>query len=370
MGAHLLVVEDHRPLLGALKDILEAEGYTISTAADGVQALELMETFIPDLILADIMMPRMDGYTFYAAVRARSEWTPIPFIFLTAKGEQEDVLKGKGMGAEAYIIKPFDTRDLIVTIRSRLERAQAIRTSAETEFDRLKQQIITALGHELRTPLTYVTGYTELALEEAPSLDPDAFQGFLMGIKKGADRLTHLVEDLILLMNLDLGKAQQEFEQSAQVHTDLNSVVRRVVDTHVEEAHQKGVTLELECAPQLPAVRLYDLYLSDALRRLVENGIKFSCQDGKHVIVRTRSNDAGVEISVADNGRGIPGEALAHLFERFRQVGRDQWEQQGVGLGLSIVKALVELHGGQVTVESEAGKGSTFIISLPAATTP
>jgi signal transduction histidine kinase len=365
MSKHILVVEDHRPLLSALKDILEAEGMTVSIAKDGVQALEVMEHIKPDLILADIMMPRMDGYDLYSKVRARPEWVPIPFIFLTAKSEQQDVLKGKGMGAEAYIVKPFDTKDLIVTIRSRLERAQAIRRSTETEFEKLKQQIVTALGHELRTPLTYVTGYTELALEDISSLSPADFENFLVGIKRGADRLTNLVEDLLLLMNLDMGRAAEEYDKMASTHHGLYHVLRRVVESYTTIARTKKVILELNCEPDLPKVRLYEFYFANALGRLIENGIKFSKEEGQRVAVTVRVLDNWVEIDVADEGLGIPPESQVQIFERFRQVGRDRWEQQGVGLGLSIAQELIALHGGNIELHSEVNRGSTFSIRLP-----
>ncbi|HIQ00699.1 MAG TPA: response regulator [Anaerolineales bacterium] len=109
----ILIVEDYVPLLVALREILEGEGYTVHTAADGVQALEALEEVLPDLIVADVMMPHMDGYGLYEAVRAHPDWASIPFIFLTAKAEQEDVLRGKGLGAEDYITKPFDPRELV-----------------------------------------------------------------------------------------------------------------------------------------------------------------------------------------------------------------------------------------------------------------
>ena len=209
MGQHrILIVEDHERLLRALQSVLQTEGYQVFTALDGVEALEVMEQVRPDLVVVDIMMPRMDGYALYEAIRSRSEWVPIPIIFLTAKAEREDVLKGKGLGAEDYITKPFETEELLVTIRARLERAEAIQKVAESEFERLKQQIVTILGHELRTPLTYVAGYTQLGLEEAPHLSPDEFQEFLLGIKKGADRLNRLVEDMLLMVHLDTGQIE------------------------------------------------------------------------------------------------------------------------------------------------------------------
>lgn len=366
-GQCILVVEDVESLLAGIQDVLEAEGYTVLTATDGMKALQAMEERRPDLIVADIMMPRMDGYALYEAVRARPEWVPIPFIFLTAKAEKEDVLKGKDMGAEDYITKPFEHHELLVVVRARLGRARAIREVTEAEFDQLKQQIVTALSHEMRTPLTYVRGYTELALDDVSSLSSDALQEFLSGIKRGADRLTLLVEDFLLLIRLDTGQAAEEFRILACMHHNLDAILKRTVRQHEEQATAHGVTLETIVEPDLPPVRLCEPLFVDALGRLIENGIKFSRGEGKRVTVSARAVDDSVEVAVADEGVGVPPEEIPHLFERFRQIGRDKMEQQGVGLGLAIAWELIRLHGGEITVESEFAVGSTLTIRLPVA---
>jgi len=123
----ILVVDDYGPLLAAVQDILEMEGYTVLTATDGVEALRVMEESCPDLIVTDILMPKMDGYIFCETVRARPGWELVPIIFLTAKAEMEDVLKGEKLGVESYVIKPFDPDELLTVVRSALERAQANR---------------------------------------------------------------------------------------------------------------------------------------------------------------------------------------------------------------------------------------------------
>lgn len=363
----ILVVEDHRPLLAAIQDVLSAEGYTVLTATDGVQALQMMEERCPNLIVADIMMPQMDGYALYEAIRARPEWAPIPFIFLTARSEREDILKGKGLGVEDYITKPFATQELLVAVRARLERAQAIREATEAEFDQLKQQIVTILAHELRTPLTYVHGYTELALEDIASLPLDALQEFLLGIKRGADRLTRLVEDLLLLVRLDTERVTEEFHLLASVHHDLDTILERTTWQYEEQAAARGVTLETRLGPNLPPVQLCEPLFVDALGRLVDNGIKFSGGEGKRVTVSVRAAEGSVEVAVADEGVGIPAEEIPNLFKRFQQIGREKMEQQGVGLGLAIAQKLIHLHDGEITVESEPGVGSTFTIRLPVA---
>ncbi|MGC9520542.1 MAG: ATP-binding response regulator [Anaerolineae bacterium] len=365
----VLVVEDHDLLLMAIRDILEVEGYQVTTATDGVDALEKMREAIPDLIIADISMPRMDGYRFFEEVHANPEWVPIPFIFLTARAEREDRLRGKAMGAEDYIVKPFDPQELVVVVNSRIGRARAIREATESEFEELKRQIITLLSHELRTPLTSVYGYTELALEEATNLPPGDFQQFLAGIQKGADRLTHLVEDLLLVVRLEAGELQREFQLFGAVQDDVADIVHRTVELEKPKAAKLGISLETHVPSALPPSVIHEQFLADALSRLIDNALKFSRRVGKRVRVTAGTPDNEIQIAVRDWGIGIPSDQLDHLFERFRQIDRDKLEQQGAGMGLFIAQALMSCMGGKITVESQQGEesGSTFTIHLPVA---
>ncbi|MGQ9710882.1 MAG: hybrid sensor histidine kinase/response regulator [Anaerolineae bacterium] len=361
----ILVVEDHEPLLDAIRMVLERAGYTVLTATDGQKGLEVMERARPDLIVADIMMPNMDGYEFYQAVRARPDGPTIPFIFLTARTTREDILRGKGMGAEDYLTKPFDPEELLVVVRSRLRRAEEVQQATAREFDRLKQQIVTILSHELRTPLTYITGYTELALEELPSLSPEALQQFLEGIRHGSDRLNRLVQDLLTLIRLDTGQAATEFRLLARPCENFAELVRQTVQRYESLAAQSGVTLYVHVPPTMPPVPLCEPYFTDALGRLVDNAIKFSRGKGQRVVVQAGVAGDGVELSVSDEGVGIRPEEIPHVFERFRQIDRERMEQQGAGLGLAIARGLLRLHGGDITVESVYGAGSRFTIRLP-----
>lgn len=365
----ILVAEDHAPLRRAICKILEKEGYTVLAAGNGAEALALMEQTPCDLILADIMMPEMDGYALYQAVRAHAEWATVPFVFLTARAEKDDVLKGKRLGAEDYITKPFDPQELLIVVRARLERGGHVRQAARAEFEQLKTQIITILGHELRTPLTFVMGYTDLALEEVATLPPAEMERFLHGIQRGTERLNRLVEDLLMALQLDSGQAERAFQKVAQLRRDLDAVVERAVQKYAAQAANRQVTMETEKQGELPPVRLSEEFFADALGRLIDNAIKFSPPGGR-VRVTTRTADGWAEIAVADEGIGIAAEEIPHIFERFHQIGREQIEQQGVGLGLSIARDLIRLHGGEIVVDSQPGAGSTFTIRLPAAPPP
>ncbi|MDF1515699.1 MAG: HAMP domain-containing sensor histidine kinase [Anaerolineae bacterium] len=365
MKKRILVVEDHELLLLATRDILEVEGYDVETARDGIDALEKMQSFTPNLIIADIGMPRMNGYRFFEEVRTHSEWVPIPFIFLTAMAEREDRLKGKAMGAEDYLIKPFDTQELVIVVKSRIGRAEALREASENEFDDLKQQIITLLSHELRTPLTSVYGYTELALEEATDLPAGDFQLFLQGIQKGADRLTHLVEDLLMVVRLDTGELQREFDILGAVNTSVGSIVQHAVDTNYSSAASQGVTIETHIPSMVAPVRIHPNFLMDALNRIIDNAIKFSRREEKRITVSVKNTENEVTIAIRDRGVGIQSNHLSRIFERFGQVDRGKMEQQGAGLGLVISKALIECMKGSIQVTSVYGEGSTFTIHLP-----
>jgi Signal transduction histidine kinase len=367
---YILVVDDHEPLLAAIKVILESQGYEVSTATDGLEALKVMEQVNPDLIIADVMMPRMDGFALYEAVRARPEGVTIPFIFLTARTEKEDRLKGKGMGAEDYITKPFDPQELLVVVESRLGRARAIQEASEARFEQLKQQIASVLGHELRTPLTYVRGYTELALEQVQEIpaSPEGLQNFLEGIRKGADRLNRLVEDLLLIVQIDTGRIAEEFNMMACTYPALEALIDSTVHQYRQYAREQGVELTLVIGSPLPPVRLCEHLFANALGRLIDNGIKFSQlkrNREKRVTVSASRTEEWVEVTVEDKGVGIPADELPHLFERFRQIGRERMEQQGAGLGLAIARELIRLHGGDIVVESQYGQGSRFTIRLP-----
>jgi two-component system sensor histidine kinase/response regulator len=360
---HILIVEDHEPLLAAIRHVLELENYAVLTASDGIEALQVMEETRPDLIVADIMMPRMDGYDFYEAVRERPEWVPIPFIFLTARAEKEDMLKGKSLGVEDYIIKPFDPQELVIAVQARLGRAQAIQEASAAGFERLKQQIVNTLSHELRTPLTYIQGYTALALENASS--PDDLKDFLAAVKKGTDRLTHLVEDMLLLVQLDTGQTVEEFEALSNVHKDLGEIVKRAVRHYETQTSAQDIALKVDTATDLPAVQICEIFFVNALGRLLDNAIRFSRDKRRHVWISVRASGAWVEVAVQDEGIGIATDQIPHLFERFRQIDREHMEQQGAGLGLAIARELIALHGGEITVDSQVGEGSTFTIRLP-----
>ena len=362
-GQRILVVEDDPAMAGGIRDVLELAGYQVRVAHHGRQALDEIGEQLPDLIVSDIMMPEMDGYELFKRVRANPDWILIPFIFLTAKGQKSDIRLGKTMGAEDYLVKPFDWEDLLVAARSRLERAQALERASQSELSALKNRILNTLSHEFRTPLTYITGYTDLLQE--PDLTPDQLRQFLKRLQSGSARLSRLVEDFLLLVSLEAGEAHTAYMLQRDHFSEWSAMIQRILTRYTEKASAHKVTLSADVAADLPAMIIHAAFIEDAISRLVDNAVKFMIGKEGRVHVSVSQKDGGVRISVADEGIGISEQDAAKVFHSFHQVDRETHEQQGAGVGLAIARGVVDLHGGKIEMTSRAGEGSTFSIWLP-----
>jgi signal transduction histidine kinase len=310
-------------------------------------------------------MPRMDGYQFYSQVRAHPEWVSLPFIFLTAKGEKADIRRGKMLGVDDYITKPFEEADLLVAVQAKLNRRNQLNAARDRQISDLKRTILTTLNHEFRTPLTYITTYADMLGEG--NVSAADFKNFMRGIQVGSDRLRRLVEDFIFLVELQTGEAQQTYERRRQPLHDLARLIPNEVERHRPRARERGVSLETSLATSLPAVVGDAEFLANAIGRLIDNAIKFCKKGGGMVVVRAQPGDQSLVIEVADDGIGMPAGELAKIFDVFHQIDRAKMEQQGSGSGLAITHGVVSMHGGRLSATSEVGHGSTFRIELPLA---
>jgi signal transduction histidine kinase len=364
--ACILVVEDNPVMADAIRDVLEMAGYRVFSANDGVEGLEVIPKIGPDLIISDVMMPRMDGFEFYQAVRANPAWVFIPFVFLTARGQEEDIYLGKRMGADDYLVKPYSPSNLVATVESKLARSRAVAQAAGAEMESMKRTITRVIGHELRTPLTWISGFAELLLGSADSMTPEELHMSLQSIKSGSDRLARLVEDTVLLTMLDSGQALEEFRLLAQVCDNLPSYVRQAVGRVQSYADQRHVKLTHQLPEILPPVLLEPRLFTEALVRVLDNGIKFSRPGiASFVTVTATSKGQEVEIVVSDNGVGISASQLERIFQPLFQADRSRHEQQGVGLGLAVARGLIGLHGGRIWAESQIDAGTQIYIALP-----
>jgi two-component system sensor histidine kinase/response regulator len=365
----ILVVEDDPNMVEIITFLLEDEGYQVLQATGAEVALSLLEQHKVDLIISDVMMPGMSGFDFYERLHVHPEWSQIPFIFLTAKSQRADVRRGMGLGADDYLTKPFEPEELLSAITVRLQRAAAARSVIDRASADLQEMIIRTLTHEFRTPLALVVGYTDLLESSGQEMGEDDFQTILQGLHSGSERLMVLVEDFLLLSRLRSGYIARQVEKHPQEAIDPDSVVQSVVARLKAEAGARNVSLSVHPGSAGLAVAVGQRDLAEIARRLIDNAIKFSKPCGGRVEVFTRPDGGFWMLEVIDDGIGIADESLPHVFEAFRQVDRGKMEQQGAGVGLTVVQGLAEVYGGWATAASTLGEGSTFSVWLPLATT-
>jgi len=226
-------------------------------------------------------------------------------------------------------------------------------------LENTRQEFVANVSHELRTPLSLIKGCVETLLDGAKD-DPQVLNRFLRTIEKHADRLTYLIEDLLTLSQLESGRIALNLRA-----TQLREVATRVVEDLQARAKLKEATLENQIPPDLFA-QADGERIEQVLFNLVDNAIKYGKPGGRTIIDGHQAANGWVEISVKDDGPGIPPEGRERVFERFYRVDRARSrEQGGTGLGLAIVKHIVQCHGGEVRVESEPGQGTTFRFTLP-----
>jgi signal transduction histidine kinase len=269
------------------------------------------------------------------------------------------------MGAEDYVVKPFDADDLLIAVSAKLKRKKQLDAVWKGEVSDIKRNILTIINHELRTPLTYVVAYADMLHRDADDLSKDDMRGFLRGLNAGAVRLRRLVENFIMLVELETGEARETYTWRKHLITNYGTVLMAVASKYQELAQERRVAVQTHIAEDLPAVQGDHEYLTAALECLVDNAVKFSDKPGGVVSLHAYRHNNAVCLAVQDQGRGIPDHELENIFQPFYQINRETFEDQGAGSGLAIVDGVVKLHGGSIGVESVYGEGSIFTIELP-----
>lgn len=371
--ATILLVEDDQFMLDGIRDLLEVAdiGYDLEifTAQDGKAGLQVMAEYTPDLIVSDITMPQMDGFEFLARVRQNPEWVHIPLIFLTARGKKQEIHLGKTSGANLYITKPFHMSELQELIKIQLDRTFELQKTRQHKMDNLKKNILKILNHEFRTPLTYVTAYYDMLADSLTRFeDSSNFREYLQGIQGGCIRLTRLIEDFILVLELQTGEIKARYDEQAQPIDDLAGILQEAIDNNHHHAAQSNVQINYTLPDESPALFGVRKMLVSIFGRLIHNAIKFTYHDRQEngiVDLSTTIQDDRVQIAISDKGVGIPTHVQERLFEPFFQYNRELLEQQGAGIGLTIAQGLVDLHQGYITIESVPEKRSTFTVVLP-----
>ena len=361
----ILVVDDNADMRHYLLRLLRNR-WQVEAASDGAEALEQIRQRRPDLIIADIMMPRVDGLELLRRVREDAATTQIPVLLLSARAGEEASVGGLRAGAEDYLVKPFSRHELLARIESRLAtaRQQAAERQARSEAEhtiKAREEFFAALAHELRSPAACLFMWIERLREDGRRGARDS--GALDVLETAAHTVRRLAEDLIDVARGTSGHMRVD----RQPYATLAPLIDGVLEAYGPAASQKNITLHGELEEDSGPVEVDCDRIQQIVSNLLSNAIRFTPSGGRIEVRCGRSAD-GIALSVRDSGKGIAADALPHVFERYWQGAPAPDADSGLGLGLAICRQLVELHGGRIEATSEGrDRGATFIVRLPLA---
>jgi signal transduction histidine kinase len=381
--ASILVTDDEPATLKTLSAGLEDMGYKVTTAVNGQEALSLIRRQPFSIVIADIKLPDISGLEVLEVAKELDPETAV--VMITGHASIETAVDAINEGAYAYVLKPVAMTELETIINNALreqrllienrELVESLQQSNKSleEANRALEQVSHAksdfmakMSHELRTPLNSIIGFSEVLLRKTTSpVDEETHDEFLNYIHTSATHLLHLIDSILDLSKIESGK--MTLEPSA---FDLAVLLEDVKMAVLPMLAVKRQTLEVEIGEDISSIFADELKIRQIFLNLISNAHKFTLSGGKIRIVCQLENPRLLHCSVIDNGIGINTQDQQRIFEEFGQVRRGSKARgQGVGLGLSIAKRLVELHGGKIWVVSEMGCGSTFTFSIPVAKT-
>lgn len=363
----ILVVDDSPDNVLLVQTILEEEGYDIVTAENGSSALAIIEQSPPDLVLLDVMMPGMDGYEVTRRVRQNQKLPFIPILLITAY-DQSSLVQGLDMGADDFIRKPVELDELLARVRSLLRLKHSV--DERDQIARQREDFVSRLTHDLRTPLVAANQMLNLLQQGAlGEITPQCAEVFST-MARSNHNLLSMVNMLLEVYRYEAGRKNLNF-----FPVNLKELIGEVAQELTHLAGSKGLSLNLhlegngEKTPGADGAVMGDrLELHRLFTNLIANAIQYT--DTGSIDVRlvakpiAKSEPRLVTVEVQDTGVGIAMDDQVKLFERFRQATH---KRGGSGLGLHLSRQIVEAHQGTIEVISEVGKGSVFIVRLPAA---
>jgi two-component system, sensor histidine kinase and response regulator len=355
----VLVIEDDIRWRTWVEANLESAGHKVHTAPDGLAGLELAGTVRPDIILCDIEMPRLNGFGVLEALRQQPGLSEIPLIFLTSRNARVDQRKGMALGADDYLTKPFSREELMSSIAGALGRRESLAERLRHYTDEYRRELAAPWAHELLTPLNGILGIASMLEAEPGAISPAELRELARSIHVSARRQQELARKLVQYFQLEQLRELNWSDPTAAV--EASSGIEDEVLGVVERAG-RSADLRLQCTRGIVAIT--PQWLRTVAGELVENACKFSAK-GAPIIVTARPTDGIYRLEVVDAGPGMTAQERAGIAA-FRQFDRARQEQQGLGLGLALVRNIALLHRGSFGLEpGDADRGLRAVVELP-----
>jgi len=376
---NILVIDDEPATLKTLSAALGVMGYKVTTAVNGREALALIRKQPCNIVIADIKLPDISGLEILEATKKLNPETAV--IMITGHASIETAVDAINEGAYAYILKPVAINELETIIKNALREQRLLienrklveslqqsnrrleeANRALEQVSQAKSDFMAKMSHELRTPLNSIIGFSEVLLSNTSPVGQATHEEFLNYIHVSARHLLHLINSILDLSKIESGKMSLE-----PIEFDLAVLLEDVRITVLPMLATKKQTLEIEIGEDVSSIFADEAKMKQIFLNLISNAHKFTLTGGKIRVICRLETPHWLHCSVIDNGIGISLQDQQRIFEKFGQVETLRFRGNGVGLGLSIAKRLVELHGGKIWVISEVGHGSTFTFSIPLA---
>lgn len=348
--AKVMIVDDNVDTVELLTKRFRAEGYETVAAHDGEEALRLVGECTPDLIILDIMMPKIDGYEVCRRLKEDEATRHIAILMLTAKSKIPEKVRGLDTGADSYLTKPFDYSELAAAVRSLLARRNASMQLAQKEKLAALDQMMDEVSHEVRNPLVTIGGFARRIGKSLAEDDPN--RKYIDIILANVASLEKMVTQLVAMKSATVSNPRP---------ADVNAIVRLALSGFEQRIKEENIVLSVRFMNDPPLIPVDHDNLVTAVANIIENGIEaMESSPRRELSVSTGMEDDRFVIAITDSGRGIPLEALNNIYDPFFTS-----KIYGPGLGLTFARKTIQSHGGSISVHSEPGQGSCFTVRLP-----
>ncbi len=374
LAGSILVVDDNALIRQIMKLALEQNQHHVTLASDGEEAIELLQTHFFDLILLDIIMPKIDGFEVLEFLATRPKLAKIPVIVISADTQLDSVVRCLQLGADDYLVKPPNQTLLRTRVNSSLrkkfmhDQEQAYQAKIEGMYEEIKAanhtktEFIAMAAHELRNPLAQINT-TNALLGRVGPLNETQLQ-LLERANFSLERMQALLLDLDDISRLETGNIRLELQP-----LNLQELIGKVAESLEPDVLARQHTLTVKIPQNLPLVCADGVRVTQVLTNLLGNAIKYTPDGGEITVTAVAAPQMqSVQITVADTGLGIQTDEQKQVFSKFFRSGdSDVLARPGTGLGLYITKSLIEMQNGRIWFESQYGTGTRFHFTLPIA---